>query len=214
MPGTWYYIQEDGSAAIGWKKINGNWYYFNDYRACAWVGDGLSVPSSSEGDPGGDMMTGNGIAIRKNRDEFEVTGVYSFGSSGIMKANQWAKYTFFLPANSYKWMYHGANGKAVKGWQKIDGNWYYFNNDLFMQTGWQKISGKWYYLGTNGIMTTGWQKVSGKWYYMAGSGVMQTGWIKLSGKWYYLGSNGAMATGTQVISGKTYTFSSGGVWIK
>jgi len=24
----WYYLNADGSAAIGWYKINGNWYYF------------------------------------------------------------------------------------------------------------------------------------------------------------------------------------------
>ena len=80
------------------------------------------------------------------------------------------------------------------GWQKIDGNWYYYKADGNLATGWHKVGGKWYYMDESGIMQTGWKKIGSKWYYFNASGVMQTGWQKISGKWYFFKSSGAMAS--------------------
>ena len=51
------------------------------------------------------------------------------------------------------WCYNtGAN--CATDWKKINGCWYYFNNDGYMQTGWQKCDGCWYYFNNNGVMQT------------------------------------------------------------
>ena len=83
-------------------------------------------------------------------------------------------------------------GKAVTGWVKDSGKWYYLDRDGVMKTGWVKDSGKWYFLSGSGAMKTGWLKDGGKYYYLTGSGAMKTGWLKLSGKKYYFGTNGAL----------------------
>lgn len=103
-----------------------------------------------------------------------------------------------------KWYYLNNNGEMQTDWVKVSGKWYYLNRDGEMQIGWEKIDGKWYYLDGSGAMQLGWQKIDGKWYYLDSSGAMQTGWSKVSSKWYYLDSSGAMQTKWSKVSGKWY----------
>ena len=108
-----------------------------------------------------------------------------------------------------KWYYYKNNVKQ-KGWQKLSGKWYYFNASGVMLTGWQKLSGKWYLFNSSGAMLTGWQKSGSKWYYFNASGAMLTGWQKLSGKWYYFNTGGDMVTGWKKIGSSWYYFESSG----
>ena len=107
--------------------------------------------------------------------------------------------------------YYVRNGKAVSGWVKDNGKWYFLGGDGKMKTGWIMDNGKWYYLASGGAMKTGWVKDNGKWYYLASNGVMKTGWLKLGDRTYYLRSGGARATGWLKIKGKKYYFRSNGV---
>ena len=103
-----------------------------------------------------------------------------------------------------RWWYKHANGSyTTKAWEKIDGVWYYFDDEGWMKTGWVK-DGKWYYLSESGAMLTGWVKDNGAWYYLNQSGAMQTGWVKDNDNWYYLQDSGAMQTGWMKVSGKWY----------
>jgi hypothetical protein len=49
-----------------------------------------------------------------------------------------------------KWRYVLASGKDAKGWQALAAkngmHWYYFNDAGNMLTGWQEINGEWYFL--------------------------------------------------------------------
>jgi 2',3'-cyclic-nucleotide 2'-phosphodiesterase / 3'-nucleotidase / 5'-nucleotidase len=108
--------------------------------------------------------------------------------------------------------------EATKGWQLIDGTWYYFNPQtgeplydeweqikgkwyLFdeegaMVSGWVESGNQWYYLdATNGDMKVGWYQVGNKWYFFNPSGAMKTGWVLDGNKWYFLGEDGDMKTG-------------------
>ena len=109
-----------------------------------------------------------------------------------------------------KWYFLDKNGEMKTGWVKDDGKWYYLAASGEMKTGWIKDGGKWYYLSARGEMKTGWVKVGGKWYYLAANGEMKTGWVKVKGLWYYLSSGGAMKTGWVTDGGKKYYLTSGG----
>ena len=116
-----------------------------------------------------------------------------------------------------RWWYKHANGSyTTKAWEKIDGVWYYFDDEGWMKTGWVK-DGKWYYLSESGAMQTGWVKDNGAWYYLNQSGAMQTGWVKDNGTWYYLDGSGAMQTGW-VKDGSWYYLDGSGAmqtgWVK
>ena len=107
--------------------------------------------------------------------------------------------------------YYMKDGTPVKGWQKIDGSWYYF--DEFMgaiQTGWVKYGGNYYYFSpTTGKLQTGWVKDGGKYYYCSpATGALQTGWVKDGKNWYYLSpKTGTVHTGWLLYDGNYYYFS-------
>ncbi|EGT3616177.1 cell wall-binding protein [Clostridium perfringens] len=96
--------------------------------------------------------------------------------------------------------------KIKKGWQEVDGSWYYFSPEGNMKIGWEKINGYWYYFGQDGVMQTGWQEIGGIWYYFRPDGNMKIGWEKINGYWYYFGQDGVMQTGWQEIGGIWYYF--------
>lgn len=35
---SWEYVKEDGTNAVGWNYINGNWYYFDQYDCSTYTG--------------------------------------------------------------------------------------------------------------------------------------------------------------------------------
>ena len=98
----------------------------------------------------------------------------------------------------------------VSKWEKIDGVWYHFSKDGYLQSGWLKDGGQWYYLLEDGSMAIGWQQIGGKWYFFKNTGVMKVGWLEQEGEWYYLKSSGAMATGWFSKQGYWYFFRTSG----
>jgi len=116
------------------------------------------------------------------------------------------------------WRFYEHN-KPVTNWKKIQGKWYYFNNDgnrlsnttfdgyvfnkdgVMAENGWNFINGKWYFANSSGkISQNKWEKINGIWYYFDKTGIM------FSNKWqgnYYLKSSGAMAE-KEWIFDKTY----------
>ncbi|MGU8324580.1 M14 family zinc carboxypeptidase [Clostridium perfringens] len=109
------------------------------------------------------------------------------------------------------WYYFNSNGNMKTGWEEINGYWYYFNNDGIMQTGWQELGGKWYYFRQDGNMRVGWEQINGYWYYFGSDGSMQTGWQEVGGIWYYFRPDGNMKTGWEEINGYWYYFNGDGV---
>ena len=110
-----------------------------------------------------------------------------------------------------QWYYYDAAGEVCTGWTKVGKSWYYLGTDGAMTTGWQKVGKSWYYMNSSGVMQTDWQKIGGKWYYLGTNGVMRTKWQQIDEKWYYFGTDGKMVTGWKQISEKWYYFNSSGV---
>ncbi|WP_252234582.1 cell surface protein [Clostridium sp. ZS1] len=102
-----------------------------------------------------------------------------------------------------KW-YLCSNSFIMTGWQKVDNNWYYFNEFGVMQKDWVNSNGKWYYLDNNGCMITGWIKSNNNWYYINSSGEISTGWKEFNKVWYFFNIKGEMQTGWQYIDYRWY----------
>ena len=112
--------------------------------------------------------------------------VLSIGSTALAAGGTWFQ-------NDNGWWYVNADGSSPAGeWAKIDGKWYHFDRNGYMQTGWLKQNGHWYFLRSSGAMATGWVKVQGSWYYLGSNGVMVTGWKKIQGEWYCFDQTGRM----------------------
>ena len=103
--------------------------------------------------------------------------------------------------DSNKTVYY-KNGKAVKGWNKIDGKLYYFTKKkrLYTKTGLRKINGKKFYFSKAHYVETGVVKVKNKYYYFRkkdGSRYEKSGINKIDGKYYMLSDNYSLISGWQ-----------------
>ena len=99
----------------------------------------------------------------------------------------------------------------VTGFQKIDGEGYFFEEGGLMKTGWYEFKDGKRFFDSTGKMAKGIRKVSGETYYFdKETGYMQTGWIKIDGEKTYFGKNGKIGTGWQKIDGKKYYLDKGG----
>ena len=115
-----------------------------------------------------------------------------------------------LKPNGDRFQYVGPDGLLVKSsWEKVNGKWYYFDEDGESVRWSQRIGGKWYYFDRDCSMHRGWLRwaADSSWSYFGSGGAQLTGWQKIGGKWYYLNpSDGKAVTGSQRIGGKWYYF--------
>ena len=82
-------------------------------------------------------------------------------------------------------------GQTDGEWNDSDGEIYLRTDGTSPSAQWEKIGGDWYYFDSNGYKTTGWQKVENAG--LSGQdGRMKTGWQETDGKWYFLGEDGRM----------------------
>lgn len=142
----------------------------------------------------------NGLSTFVIANQQEAASKTTSSRSGGSKAS-----SFTPPAPE---LLKGSWINSQKGWwfQKTDGT-YPINT-------WAFINGSWYHFDKEGYMQTGWyQEKDAAWYYLKGSGEMAAdGWVFLNGKWYYLYKNGKMAKSTTI--GGVYYVGEDGTWME
>lgn len=211
--GKWYpYYPGSGSTSIR-KEYTVDWstdtFYYNGKKQ---VPTATVTVGSRTIELNVKLTSGNGIDVGKHRVVASVPSGYSGikldGASLYYNIEEPLK-SGFVYEDGYTYYYEG--GKAVTGWQTIDGDTYYFEKDGKATKGWKWIDGKaWYYFGSDGKMQTGWVRDGGKIYYCYDSGVMaKSTWLKLDGYWYYFYNDGRMAESEWVYSGGKWYFLAG-----
>ena len=226
--GYWKYRLSDGEMAIGWKEIGGATYFFNgkgQMQAGRWLHLNDDWGENAKGNdyylnPNGKMQTGGWFKLdghwyyiqsngaRRFSELSEIGGKkYLFAADGkMLTGNQ-----FF---NGKKMFFSESGALQTAGnpstWQKIDSDWYFYDEDGLRTVGKKNINGTTYYFNQEGVMQTGWAFIDGHWNYFANSGAMQTGWIKDQDTWYYLDKDGIMLTGKQDINGVRYYLNASG----
>ena len=187
-----------------------------------WVENDAYVPTAGDwiiyawNDSGrGDNTTGAshvGIVVSAdskyiNVFEFNIHNNHSTGYRRIAVNGRFIR-GFVVPKfQSYGWI------------QDNHGYWFKKKDGTYYKSEWQKLDGEWYYFDADGYAVTGWRQISGKWYYFNSSCKMQTGWMSLNGRWFCLASDGSLfANGVHEVDGKSYYFDSDGVmhtgWVK
>ena len=121
---------------------------------------------------------------------------------------------FSDPAESGSVRYYlDDSGKALTGWQDIEGKRYHFGQDGTMTTGWLEEGGSKYYFGIDGAMVTGLLNIQNNGYYFGEDGTCYSGWLEQDGKTYHFDDSGVMAVGPREIDGEQHYFSPHGVKI-
>lgn len=170
---TGYWYSEGNSWAVGWRYIDGCWYYFNS--------DGYMKTSSwIETNGKWYFVSDTGSMLRSTTVDGYVLGTdgawIKDGSNSSSNSAGWKQ-------NSTGWWYLNENGSYATNWKSFD------TDQSYIEDG-QSIPIKaWYYFGYDGYMKTGWKQISGKWYYFKASGEMAAD-ENVGG--YILGRDGAM----------------------
>ncbi len=226
--GYWKYRLTDGEMAIGWREIGGATYFFNgkgQMQAGRWLHLNDDWGENAKGNDyylnqNGKMQTGGWFKLddswyyiqsngaRRFSELSEIGGKkYLFAADGKMLTGHQVyngKKMFFSESGALQ-----AAGKPST-WQKIDSDWYFYDEDGLKTVGKKIINGSTYYFNQEGVMQTGWTFVDGYWNYFASSGAMKTGWVKDRETWYYLDKDGIMLTGSQDINGVRYYLNASG----
>jgi len=226
--GYWKYRLSDDEMTIGWRKIDGVYYFFNGQGQMQ-AGKWMHLKDSRE------KIDGNWYYLNNNGDMRETGWFNQDGNWYYITSTGARSYNELLEIAGQKYLfdkdgkmltgYQVFNGKKMffsesgalqtagnpSTWQKIDSDWYFYDEDGLRTVGKKNINGSTYYFNQEGVMQTGWAFVDGHWNYFASSGAMKTGWLKDKESWYYLDpETGIMAVGSKEIDGKNYFFSSAG----
>ena len=250
---AWRYLDENGRAVdttekAGWQNIQKTWYALKtdgtvDESVNGWANVGDIWFNSTKGV--GTIKTGwqnvadktwlylkdDGTADKTKNGMQNINGKVYFLKDGVAQSGKQA-------VNGKEYMFDAANGTATQvlgnGWQKVDGNWYWYENEAPVK-GWKVINGKWYYMETStGVMKNGffrdangglyysdgsgamvgnpgWNVIGGKWYWMNSNGSIYSGWLSRPSGWYYLNADGSMATGWAKVGNTWYYMNGSGV---
>lgn len=225
--GYWKYRLSDTQMAIGWKRIAGDYYFFNgkgQMQASKW----LHLNDSRE-KLDGSWYYLNSSGKMQEAGWFKKDGFgYYISSTGDWKYNELVeiseqKYLFDKEGKMLTGL-HEFNGKKMffanngalqsngkpSSWKKVSGNWYYYDENGVPSLGKKIINGTTYFFNQEGVIQTRWAFVDGHWNYFASSGAMKTGWVKDQETWYYLDKDGIMLTGRQDINGVRYYLNASG----
>lgn len=138
--------------------------------------------------------------------KFTDTYLNSFTGKRTVKVNVGFRYYEFTAESTLGdwhksskgwWLSLKAGGFARNQWLKVDGSWYYFDADGYMET---RAIRNGYYLGADGrwaeesAKAIGWKHNSkGWWYQLDATDCLTYGWEKIDGSWYYFKKNGFAA---------------------
>ena len=177
----------------------------------------------------GEIVMNQGYWITKTNDLPVAAGIYHFDADGIMQING------FVTVNGGT--YYHEKGTLVKGFAKIDDDYYFFNKEtgkmykdanMWVDENGDGIKGGIYHFGTDGKMVVP-DLVNGKKtivtedgdQYFTIDGVRMSGLYELNGEYYYADSTGKLVTsgsayiGTELLSGEGwYGFDADGKLIK
>ena len=220
-PEGWYYANADGSLVLGWRNINGVWYYLDGNNT---EHPGLMADNCVKNIGGSNFYFAAGGAMRTGWLLYPEGWYYADGSGA--QAIGWryingawyylngdnAEYPglmvdnciFEIGGNTYKFK---SGGAMYKGWYYDGDNWYYYDHSGLMASGWRAINGYWYFMdpdNDNKMVNCGWKLFGNYWYFFHNSGAMATNWLAVGGNWYFLSSDGAMKTGWQNVGGTWY----------
>ncbi|PEK17202.1 N-acetylmuramoyl-L-alanine amidase family protein [Bacillus wiedmannii] len=135
--------------------------------------------------PGKENERPNYDGIQIIADEKDPTKQIAKDSSGNVIKNSWVN----VSDNHY---YAGSDGFLLKGWQEIDGETYYFqeNGNVVLQggsNGSEQIDEKWYHFNDKGaLQRSAWKKDAHGLHYSDASGAyIENGLREINGKIYY-----------------------------
>ena len=220
-PEGWYYANADGSLVLGWRNINGVWYYLDGNNT---EHPGLMADNCVKNIGGSNFYFAAGGAMRTgwllypegwyyaDADGAQAIGWRRVGNAWYYLDGNNEEYPGLMVSDCTKEINGNAyifnvSGAMREGWYYDNGDWYYYDHSGLIASGWRAVNGYWYFMdpdNDNKMVNYGWKLFGNYWYFFHNSGAMATNWLAVGGKWYFLSSDGAMKTGWQNVGGTWY----------
>jgi len=183
--GNLYYFDATGNQpdSVFVSDKSGNWYYFDNYKATK----GFSAPFGFQTE----FLDRSQSDYKTSVQNLNGQQYYFDPKTGIMVTNR------YVSDDKGNWYYFGKDGKALHGFQTVDGSLHYFNDNG------QQVKGDFLYYG-NDI-----------YYFDKDNGNPVTNqFVNRDNSWYYFGSDGKAVSGFQTINGQNLYFHEYGVQAK
>ena len=139
--------KENGKLVTGWKKIGGNWYYFDSSgnMKTGWVSSGgkwyyMSTSGAMQTDA---VVSDHGNSYLLDKDGVWVTKTGWVKKSGSYKDSNYEE-------SWTDWYYVESGGVLARGLRTIGGKLYYFGPSMLTNT-YQEVDGVKYYFDANGV---------------------------------------------------------------
>ena len=202
------YYKENGTFVKGFKKIDGNYYYFSETNGAMLTGlrliDGYYYYFGNDGK----RRTGS-VILERGECWFGADGKMLTGKNGSTYYSETGQMIDGYIVGQNNTIISG-NGTST-GFVSINGNKYYFMNGVAL-TGMQEIAGKTYSFTSDGIMRTGLVYEDGKaLYFDQETGERKIGFVKVGNEVYYFDEISGKLTGIQNIGGDWYYFDGYGI---
>ena len=220
-----YHFKDTGVMVTGWESDgdDGYFYYGEDGARC--TGDVVIGEETYRFDEDG-RLEGKVVeteddspeAAEDGQTRTEVVSVTltEVGEEIELTAEDEPDNRVFLGFSGWEkidgaWYYGDEDGYAVPGTAEADGTLYVFDERGVMRTGWVQVMDKWYYAEESGAACHGgWQEIGETWYYFRKNGEMAKDWVLDGGRYYYMNQDGTMATGWRQVENKWYCFGEDG----
>lgn len=177
------------------------------------------------------------IKNRKNRKSSRIV-IFGLVFTGLLVLGMtWSNqsvYAAWIQTEDGKTAYQDENGQFAIGFQVIDGNRYYFDEQGILQTGKFYVKSEdayyfsdekgivsmggviptkdgFYQVDENGKIQKGFVDYNQARYYFNEKAEIVTGWYKVDGNWYYADDAGRMVTGLATIDGYRFYFDTNGI---
>lgn len=222
--GKTYYFDDDGFMVTGLYQVDHRYRFFDENGCMATSGWRQSAEGKYYYFDQDGYVVKNMQTIDGKQYFFSNSYGYMYVDCEFKYNNKWYRadkngYVEEIPSNS--WLQDDTqylvNGARVKGWNKIDGNWYYFDFDTYKKvTGQQTIDGAKYHFDYYGRLKTGWIATNDGWSYADSNGVLfENGWKTIDNKKYYF-KNGHPVSGMYYLDGgsRLNFFDSDCAWVQ
>ena len=198
-----YYCGKDGVALTGWFKVDGEWYYADEYGRLM---DGPTIIDGVK------YFLDDGRMVTTDTIYYET--IYRVGSNGVVKSTETLKDGWNYVGI---YAYYYKNGERYTGW--VGDTYIEYGTKVYDVKIYDSEYEAYYYFGKDG------RCVFNKWiqpyedsttYYYAGyDGKLKADeWACIGGSWYYFDSEGYMETGLIVDKGVSYFLDHNGRLIK
>ena len=144
----------------------------------------------------GEILVAQEVVPRKKQEPTQYRNEWVNGLKYNAKGYQTYKYVGSWHQNKKgKWFSDTSGWYAKNSWQKIDGKWYFFNSQGYMETDTYRQG---YHLGKEGAWdgkgVARWVGSGSEWKYKLPNGTfLKNTWKLIDGKWYYFKANGYAA---------------------